>query len=99
MFSPPAGQSFYPLMVAPASATVTKVRVIHVGSGSLTLNVTKNYRGTPSDVMVSDLTSSSSAWTASSTLSVSLSSGDELDVELVSVSGNVEQVIVQVEWS
>jgi hypothetical protein len=99
MFSPPAGGSTYPLIVVNATGTIVKVRVIHRGSGDVDINVTKNLRGTPSDVMVSDLTSSDTAWTASSTLSVGVVSGDELDVELVGVTGNVELVTVQVEIS
>jgi len=99
MFSPPAGGSTYPLIVVNATGTVVKVRCLHRGSGSVDVNVTKNLRGAPADVIVTDLTSSDTAWVASATLSVGVVSGDELDVELVGVAGNVELVTVQVEIS
>ncbi len=99
MFSPPAGGSFHPVLEASGTINVVKVRAIHKGSGSLSVNVTKNYRGSPSDILASDL-ASSTAWVnaAASGGGVSLSAGDELDVELVSVTGYVEHIVVVIDY-
>lgn len=99
MFSPPAGTSVYPLFEASAAMNVKKVRVIHTGSGSLNVNAIKNQRGTPSDVLTSDLASSSTAWqnAAATGGAVALTGGDEIDVRLASVAGFVEYVSVIVD--
>lgn len=99
MWSPPAGGSVYPVAEASASVTVRKVRCIHTGSGSASANVIKNYRGTPSDILSSDLTSANT-WQNSAAAGggVALSEGDEIDVELVGVAGYVEQIVVQIDY-
>lgn len=96
-FSPISG--VYPLVEMSATMSVVKVRAFHLGSGSLSVNVIKNQRGAPSDILASDLASSAAAWVnaAASGGSVSMAAGDELDVELLSVTGFVEYVVVVVD--
>lgn len=99
MWSPPNGASLkVPLIEVSVACTAKAVRCIHSGSGTLSVNAIKNQRGTPSDILASDLASASTWSNAAATGGgVSLSAGDEIDVELVGVSGFVEYVVVIVD--
>jgi hypothetical protein len=89
--NPPSGTTTYPFFVASSTCTVTKVRAIQIGTGSLTVNGRKN---SASDIIASELTPATT-WASSAVLAVGLVAGDDVAVRLTSVTGTVTYVVVQ----
>jgi hypothetical protein len=96
-YSPMNG--IFPITEVSANCVAVKVRAIHTGTGSVSVNVIKNYRGSASDLLSSDLASNSAAWVSSTVTgnTVTLTAGDELDLEILNTTGYVEYLAVAID--
>jgi hypothetical protein len=90
----PAGSKNWLVFRAPVAMTIDAIYAIHEGGTSCNVNVRKNGSST---LRSSDYTTTTS-WASFGTLqNNTLAAGDSLEVQIVSVSGSVNQVAVQIE--
>lgn len=90
---PLAGDSLFPLILAPVAGTIVKVSCVMAGVGSADVNV--ELEG--SEILASDLTAGTS-WTSSAALTEAVAAGDEIDVSLKNVVSPVSYIVVQVDF-
>lgn len=91
--SPVASKNWH-VFYAPVAMTIDTIRAIHVGGTNCTVNVRKN----GSSALRSGDYTTTTSWASFGTLqNNTLAAGDYLEIQIVTVTGSVEQVAIQIE--